>query len=172
MQLRGCYAINVNQRKTKGVINITDIESFLREYSYAERKIRRLECELIAKMTARDNVSLMPGHGYDAIRSKNKRIVKPTEKAAIILVDHYDEEIKRIENELARARATKDAVLNLIEKAGLDTKEREYVRYRYLEGRSSGKTEKLMNVTNSHRIRRTALEKLGKVFSQLKRQTG
>jgi hypothetical protein len=154
------------------VINITDIESFLREYSYAERKIRRLECELIAKMTARDNVSLMPGHGYDAIRSKNKRIVKPTEKAAVILVDHYAEEIKRIESELERARATIDAISSLIEKSGLDHREREYIQYRYLEGRSSGKTEKLMNVTNSHRIRRTALEKLGKVFSQLKRQTG
>ena len=56
---------------------MTEIEEYLTGYYYAIQNLRRLTNELVAaERTYKDGIAMYPGHDFEAIRSKNKKILR------------------------------------------------------------------------------------------------
>jgi len=144
----------------------TDIETYLTEYYYAVRALKRLSLDFIAAQREyNDGVETMPGHGFDAILSKNKPITNPTQKAAIALVESLGKEVERITRSIADNEATIASITAFVSAAGLDGIEKEYVQYRYFENRSAENVGRLMGYehTTVSKIRANVLDKLGMI---------
>jgi trehalose-6-phosphate synthase len=151
---------------------MTNTEVMLGQYPDAKREIKRLENELktlMLKMQDAENTM----HGYaDPIKVKTYKISDPTYEAARVLCDHFTGEVKKLKNDLAGQKAIINRIDRIIENAGLDYQELDYVRYRYKQGRSidkvceliKGRDGKSICKSTADRIRGKALEKIEAVM--------
>jgi DNA-directed RNA polymerase specialized sigma subunit len=147
---------------------MTEIEEYLTGYYYAIQNLRRLTNELVAaERTYKDGIAMYPGHDFEAIRSKNKKITKPTETAAILLVDTLGATVEDIRHKIIGEQSTINEVQALIDAAGLNGREKEYVRLRYMENRSHTNTYMKLGVSKptGDRLRLTALTRLTGLFT-------
>lgn len=145
---------------------MTDLENYLTEYYHATQALRRLSVELItATKTYENNVSLYPGHDFNAIRTKNKKILKPVEEAVELMEKIYDKEKQRIDIKITENDAKIREITALVDAAGLTGREYEYVRLRYWEGKQVEATGRAMGYEHTQlgEIRKAALEKIEEV---------
>jgi len=139
-------------------------EQFLREHWHATRRIGRLMMDLSLARSAYLECckGLESFGGVQTVRTKKKERRSPVEHSAIILVDQHRAELESIEKRLRQARATAAAVEYVVMNAGLDVREKEYIRLRYFENRAAESVAQRMfcSTATCRRIRGRAIEKI------------
>ena len=99
---------------------------------------------------------------------KTRRQESPVEIAAVIAASQYKAEVMSIERRLEKERAQITQVEQTMAEAGLDARERAYVRLRYFENRAVQAVAQRMycSCATCGRIRTRALKKIGRVLKE------
>lgn len=144
------------------------IEGFLKEYWYLEREKRKLKLDLsLAQHAYENSTGSMPSScRFSVVKSKNREIAKPVEISAMILIDEYRATVESIERELIRAGEKLKTIEDVIDKADLNYREKEYIKLRYFKNLSAEAVAQRLFCSEStcRRTRRTALEKIESVI--------
>lgn len=145
---------------------LSETEIHLMQYYYAAKELQRLKCELKYYEDDRgDYYNTIRGHDFNAIRSKNKMIIKPVENA-VELIDKINKiQIGEIERQITHQQIILDGITSLLNASGLDGAERTYITYRYLHKLELKAVQAKMNITEyeGKKLRTGALEKIEKV---------
>lgn len=143
----------------------TDTEKFLSEYQGFISEKRQLMNQLDALRRQYDTYEPEYRSGMTALKNKSeKTVTRPVEKAVIYLVDHINADIEETNNKIRPLTVSISCIDSLIMSAGLTTRERQYVRLRYLEGRSVTSISMMMGLSFAEltRTRKKALDKIEK----------
>ncbi|MCK9480038.1 MAG: hypothetical protein M0R40_11160 [Firmicutes bacterium] len=142
---------------------MTETERYLYSYNYAIKEKTRLIKALEALRVQYTNYEAQYPCGLTALRNRATREVKrPTEQAAIYLVDHLSADIQKLNDSIRNETLKLSAIENLVDSAGLNGREREYVRLKYYEGKSREyiAMQWCKSVETVSLTRRSALEKI------------
>ena len=146
------------------------VEEFLREYWYLMREKRTLIIDLsLAQHAYEQSAERLPSScRYSVVKSRNRQIAKPVEITAMIMIDEYrataDSLVKHLEEINARIANIEKVVIQ----AGLDSRQREYIRLRYFKKLSAEAAAQALYCSTStcRRINRKALEQISKTLHQ------
>jgi hypothetical protein len=149
-----------------GEMTDTELEDYLRQYYYANNSINKLTVDLISEKSKRQEVeNTYPGFSsFVNANKKSYRINDPTYQAARVAVDVYGRREDMIKKALLSAQCVVESLAALVDKAGLDGLEKEYIRFRYFENRSQEWT--CMKLGGRHRSSGARLRK--RAFNKIK----
>lgn len=133
------------------------------EQVYTQTKEKEELMKDIDRLQPKYDRACEPGRyvNYDIVIQQSRVNKSPTETAALKRAE-LAEDLAHIHTQIAGCRAIIDDVLDTVRKAGLTCDENEYIKLRYYKQMSAELTEKTMHRTHTHRLRKTALEKIEK----------
>ncbi len=147
---------------------MTDTEIYLYKYLDAKKEIARLLNDLDGVKARYESAYERPNMAtnYSLARVKKPAEMSVVERTVILIVDGLRAEVEAVEGKLKEARYTIDMIEHTVKLAGLDGREREYVRLRYFEGRSAESTAIKMGISERTRdgVRNSALGKLDRAL--------
>ena len=147
-----------------------EVEKYLWEHRARSREYKRMLLDFtLAQHAYEESYLNMPSScNFDTVRERNRKIAKPVEIKAMIVIDRHRAQVESIERRMKEAKAIIDAIEDTISRAGLNSREREYVRMRYFCDLTAQAVALRMFVSDatSGRIRVAALVKIRKVMKQ------
>lgn len=146
------------------------IEGLLKERWYLERDLKRLRMDLSLAQDAYENSSgQMPSScRYSVVKDRNRKIAKPVEINAMIVIDEYRAQVESIEKQLNKIKTKIDCLEGILERAGLSARQEEYIRLRYFKNLSAEATAQRLYCSSStcRRIRKAAFDKIMEVYEK------
>jgi DNA-directed RNA polymerase specialized sigma subunit len=140
---------------------MTNTEAYLKGYWYAKQNYSEFIEKLKDTEKTRDDY-------IDTLRERSLKMqngyggTSVVERACIIITDQMSEDIIDIQQNIERERRVMREIENALDRAGLDSYERRYVRLRYFQNLSTIAVEKKLYCSNTTawRIRTRALKKV------------
>lgn len=146
------------------------IEGFLKEHWYLMREIKRLRMDLsLAQEAYEKSTAQIPSScRYSVVKDKNRKIAKPVEINAMIIIDEYRAQVESIEKQLNKTKKKLSMIEGVLDRAELTTRQEEYVRLRYFKNLSAEATSQRLYCSSStcRRIRKSALDKIMEVYEK------
>ncbi len=147
-----------------------EVEKFLWEHRAHTQEYKRLQLDFtLAQHAYEESYLNMPSScNFDIVKERNRRIARPVEIKAMIVIDRHRAAVESIGRRMKETKAQIDAIEDIVSKAGLSTREREYVRLRYFFDLSALAVAQRMFVSDATagRTRCSALCKIKRVMEK------
>jgi DNA-directed RNA polymerase specialized sigma subunit len=147
-----------------------DVEKYLMEHSARTKEYRKQMLDFkLAQHAYEESYHNMPSScNYKIVTERNRKIAKPVEIKAMIVIDRHRAAVESIERRMKETKVQIDAIEELVNIANLTSREREYIRLRYFCGLTAQAVAQRMFVSDATggRTRYSALEKIEKVVKK------
>ena len=152
-----------------------EVEKYLWEHRARTREYKRMLLDFtLAQHAYEESYFNMPSScNFDTVREKNRKIAKPVEIKAMIVIDRHRAQVESIERRMKETKALIEAIEDTVNRANLTSREREYVRLRYFCDLSAQAVALRMFVSDATggRTRIAAICKVKKVMEQTNRNS-
>lgn len=147
-----------------------EVEKYLWEHRAHTLEHKRLQLDFtLAQHAYEESYFNLPSScNFEIVKERNRRIAKPVEVKAMIVIDRHRAAVESIERRMKEAKAQICAIEDVVSKASLTSREREYVRMRYFLDLSALAVAQRMFISDATggRTRCSALCKIKRVMEQ------